>query len=139
MMVFFAPSRKSSNTTEYEGMKYPFYHWRRGVCLPAPWFPDRESFPNQALASTRPYPGYENGHQRTKTCSRPYASSLHDTNLGLLIIPHLPLLVDRLQRAIFLENIESLIDLRQKFLCIGIALFKTTIVIVGINRLSKQL
>src|SRR5450755_718807 len=133
IIVFFAPSRKSSNTTENAGIPVILSQPcdRGAIDKPvAPQFTMHRPVARGRAYQSRPYPMH---------CAHDTNGGLRNADLGLLVIPHLPFLINALQRAILLENAECLVDLGQQLGGVGIALVETNIVIVGVDGLAQQL
>ncbi len=55
---------------------------------------------------------------------------LNNTNLRLLIIPHVPLFVDAAQCAIFLEDIKGLVNLCLEGFCFGVVFVKGNNIVI---------
>jgi hypothetical protein len=66
-------------------------------------------------------------------------SGLHNANRGLLVVPHLPLDVDLLERAVFFETSNRLVELSQQGWSILIALIETSNVHIWVEWFANRL
>src|SRR6266705_393178 len=89
----------------------------QGASLPAP--SKRSGTPGSGRGQSPPH---SQNMEKNQTLDR--GKALHDAYLSLLVVPHLPLHVDLLQRPILLEDVKCLIDLSQQGLGIRVRLIE---------------
>src|SRR5215470_11414120 len=64
-------------------------------------------------------------------------SPLHNANRGLLVVPHVPLDIDTMERPVLFENPQRLVELGQQGWSIGIALIEASNVRIQEERLAN--
>src|SRR5262250_237124 len=65
-------------------------------------------------------------------------SPLHNANRGLLVVPHVPLDIDTMERPVLFENPQRLVELSQQGWSIGIALIEASNVRIQELRLANR-